>query len=66
LDTAEAKETPRTGFAEQPSESVKEVISAVYEDLVHRRGMSIEAAKKTLLSSEPFNKYPDLISKIDL
>lgn len=64
LDTAEAKETPRTAFAEQPSESVIEVLTAVFEDLTIRRGMSIELAKKTLLSSEPFNHYPDLISNL--
>lgn len=64
LDTAEAKETPRTAFAEQPSESVIEVLKAVYEDLTIRRGMSPELAKKTLLSSEPFNKYPNLISNL--
>ena len=64
LDTAEAKETPRTGFAEQSSESIIEVLSAVYEDLTIRRGMSSEAAKKTLLSSEPFNHYPTLISNL--
>ena len=64
LDTAESKETPRTGFAEQSSESIMEVLSAVYEDLIIRRGMSSEAAKKTLLSSEPFNHYPTLISNL--
>ena len=64
LDTAEAKETPRTGFAEQNPESIIEVLSAVYEDLTLRRGMSVELAKKTLLSSEPFNHYPNLISSL--
>jgi hypothetical protein len=64
LDTAEAKETPRTAFAEQPSESIMEVLLAVYEDLTLRRGMSAELAKKTLLSSEPFNYYPNLISSL--
>lgn len=64
LDTAEAKETPRTAFAEQPSESVVEVLTAVFEDLTLRRGMSSELAKKTLLSSEPFNHYPNLISNL--
>jgi hypothetical protein len=61
LDTAEAKETPRTAFAEQPPESVIEVLTAVFEDMTIRRGMSSELAKKNLLSSEPFNRYPDLI-----
>jgi hypothetical protein len=64
LDTAEAKETPRTAFAEQPSESVVEVLTAVFEDLTIRRGMSKELAKNTLLSSEPFNHYPNLISNL--
>ena len=64
LDTAEAKETPRTAFAEQPSESVVEVMAAVFEDLTIRRGMSVELAKKTMLSSEPFNHYPDLIANL--
>lgn len=64
LDTAEAKETPRTGFAEQPSENIMEVVSTVFEDLTLRRGMSQEAAKKSLLSMEPFNFFPDLISRL--
>ncbi len=64
LDTAEARETPRTAFAEQPSEAVVEVLKAVYEDLTVRRGMSAELAKNTLLSSEPFNHYPNLISNL--
>lgn len=64
LDTAEKKDTPRTGFAEQSNESVMEVLCAVFEDLTSRRGMSPEIAKKTLLSSEPFNLYPNLISAL--
>lgn len=64
LDTAENKETPRTGFSGEPSEDVVSVLKIIFDDMVNRKGMSTTLAKKTLSVTEPFNNYPDLISKL--
>lgn len=64
LDTAENKETPRTGFADSPSKEIETVLSALYSDFTNRRGMSSEAAKKMLLSTEPFQNFPNLVASL--
>lgn len=61
LDTAENRETPRTGFSGQPRERVLEVMETIYADMLGRRGMSSEDAKRMLRSMEPFQAYPELI-----
>ena len=62
LDTVESKETPRTGFSGEPPEAIVEVLQAIFADMVGRKGLSSEAAKQSLLSTEPFQNYPALIS----
>lgn len=64
LDTAENKDTPRTGFAGEPTAAVVEVLTALYGDMVGRRAMSDELAKRSLLATEPFQNYPDLIAAL--
>jgi len=61
LDTAENRETPRTGFSGEPTADVVDVLRAIYDDMVGRRGMSPEFAKQLLMRTEPFQNYPDLI-----
>lgn len=65
LDTAEQKETPRTGFAGEPPEAVVAVLKTLFTDMIGRKGMSVEAAKRTLLSTEPFQNYYGLIAGLD-
>jgi hypothetical protein len=64
LDTAENKATPRTGFSGEPDESVAKVLGALYKDMVGRKGMSPELARKALLSTEPFQNYPALVERL--
>jgi len=64
LDTAENKETPRTGFAGEPPEAVAAVMKTLFTDMVGRRGMSAEAARRTLISTEPFQNFPALIATL--
>jgi hypothetical protein len=64
LDTAENKDTPRTGFAGEPPEAVLGVLRALYRDMVGRRGMSAEAAKRVLLATEPFQNFPTLVAAL--
>ncbi len=62
LDTAENKDTPQTGFEGEPSEAVTDVAKVLFDDLIHRKGMSVDEARRSLLRTEPFHKYPKLIS----
>lgn len=64
LDTAENKDTPKTGFAGEAPDSVVEVMGTIYADMVGRRGMGIEAAKQALMRTEPFQNYPDLVASL--
>lgn len=64
LDTAEAKETPRTGFAGDPPSEVTSIVMVMYKNMVQRKGFSIELAKAQLLKTEPFNKYPELVNNL--
>lgn len=64
LDTAENKDTPRTGFDGEPNDAVIEVASILFNDLIERKELSIEAARKLMLKSEPFQKYPSLIASL--
>lgn len=64
LDTAENKETPRTGFSGEPTEKVLAVLKTLYWDMIGRRGMSPDLAKKTLTVTEPFQNYPGLVAAL--
>jgi len=64
LDTAENRDTPRTGFAGEPPEAVLVVMKALFDDLVTRRNMSVDAARRVLGSTEPFQKYPHLVASL--
>ncbi|HEY6564760.1 MAG TPA: ATP-binding protein, partial [Pirellulaceae bacterium] len=62
LDTVENRETPLTGFAGERPAEVVEILETLFEDMTGRRCMSRALAKKTLLSTEPFQKYPSLVA----
>lgn len=64
LDTAENKETPRTGFEGEPNAAVVEVASVLFDDLIERKSLSVEEARKSMLRTEPFQKYPALVAKL--
>jgi Histidine kinase-, DNA gyrase B-, and HSP90-like ATPase len=62
LDTAEGRETPRTGFASEPPAEVQSVLTVMYRNLVLKKGMSAELAREQLLHTEPFHNYPELVT----
>ena len=64
LDTAENKDTPRTGFEDEPNEAVIEVATVLFDDLISRKGLNVEEARKAMLRTEPFQKYPSLIENL--
>lgn len=64
LDTAENKDTPRTGFSGEPEtapDGVRTVLLTLFRDMIGRRRMSPEAAVRALSSTEPFQNYPELV-----
>jgi hypothetical protein len=64
LDTAENKETPRTGFEGEPNAAIIAVASVLFDDLIGSKGLSREEARNAMLRTEPFQKYPALIAKL--
>ena len=64
LDTAENKETPRTGFAGEPSAEVQKVLATLFKDMVTRRGMDEARARAKLLETEPFQDYATLVAAL--
>ena len=64
LDTAEDKETPRTGFTGAPEEDVMETLSSIFEALVTFRGLSHADARERLGRTPPFDQYLGLVSSL--
>ncbi|MCW5235129.1 ATP-binding protein [Verminephrobacter eiseniae] len=64
LDTAENKETPCTGFEGEHDAAIIEVASVLFDDLTERKQLSVEEARKIMLRTEPFQKYPALVAKL--
>jgi hypothetical protein len=62
LDTAEDRETPRTGFAETSSEEILVVLMPLYRNMVRRKGMTCAEARERLSCMEPFHLHPGLVS----
>lgn len=65
LDTAEHKETPRTSFAGEAPEAVVSVLRTLFSDMIERKGMSAESAKRSLLLTEPFQNFPELVNTLE-
>ena len=64
LDTTEAHETPRTGFAGESPVEIAEILNVLYKNMVLRKGCSPTLARERLLNTEPFNHYPDLVTAL--
>ncbi|WP_291994172.1 ATP-binding protein [Candidatus Accumulibacter sp. ACC003] len=64
LDTSEARETPRTGFADEPVEGVAVVLRVLFRNMIKRKGLSSKMARERLACTEPFNNYPGLVAAL--
>jgi hypothetical protein len=66
LDTAEDKETPRTGFAGAPDSEVMETLSSMFDALVKFRGLSPAEARERLGRTPPFDRHLDLVAALEV
>ena len=66
LDTAEGRETPRTGFGGVAPEEIATVANVLFNDLVSRQGLTPEMARERLLRTEPFHHHVALVAGLQL
>jgi hypothetical protein len=64
LDTAEGRDVPRTGFADEAPSEVVKVLWILFRNLVQKKGLSPHFARQQLLRTEPFQHYPELIGSL--
>ena len=67
LDTAENKDTPKTGFSgelETAPDGVRTVLLTLFRDMIGRRGMGPQEAVRALSATDPFHNYPDLVAAL--
>jgi hypothetical protein len=64
LDTAEAHETPRTGFSGEPAAEVATILGVVFRNMVDRRGYTPAEAQARLMHTEPFHEFPELVAAL--
>lgn len=62
LDTAEDDEPPVSILEEEADPALIEMMEAMFDALVHSRGLSEAEARERLSRTRPFDKRPDLIS----
>lgn len=66
LDTAEDKETPRTGFAGATNDEIAATLSSLFESLVRFRGLSPIEARERIGRTPPFNNYLNLVASLEM
>ena len=64
LDTVEKGEVKNANFASSPTPEIMEVLSGMYFHLTTRVGLTPDAARNQLLSSEPFQNFPEAIATL--
>ncbi len=62
LDTAEDDEPPVSILEEEADPALVEMMEAMFDALVHSRGLSEAEARERLARTRPFDKRPDLIA----
>jgi hypothetical protein len=62
LDTAEHDEPPVSILEEEADPALVEMMEAMFDALVHSRGLSEAEARERLSRTRPFDKRPDLIA----
>jgi hypothetical protein len=64
LDTAEAKDTPKTSFEGTPPDELKSIMQTVFNSLVNRKGLSQEQARRQMAVTEPFDAWSSFVETL--
>lgn len=64
LDTMEKGEVKTANFADAPSDEVMAVLLGLYRHLTDRVGLTPDLARRQLLSTEPFQNFPEAVSSL--
>ncbi|WP_262299015.1 ATP-binding protein [Microvirga sesbaniae] len=64
LDTVEKGEIRKEAFAEAPPPELEGIACSLFKHLTTRVGLSPELARQQLLSTDPFQNYPDIINRL--
>lgn len=65
LDTAEDKETPRTGFTEAAEADVNDTLNSMFTALTKFRGFDPKEARDRLSRTPPFDRFPHLVAALN-
>lgn len=66
LDTAEDRDTPKTGFVAAPEEDVLAPLAALFRALVLHSGLTEAQARDRLSRTHPFERYTALIANLKI
>jgi hypothetical protein len=64
LDTVEQDATQIGEFTGSAPEEISQVLGTLYRDLVQRVGLPPAAARRRLLETLPFQRFPDLVNAL--
>ena len=64
LDTAEAKDTPKTGFEGTPPDELRSIMQTVFNNFVSRKGLSQEQARRQMAVTEPFDSWSAFVETL--
>ena len=64
LDTAEQQETPVSGFGADNLDELRSILEVMFRNMTTKRHMSAERARERLLTTEPFQDYPELVEAL--
>jgi hypothetical protein len=64
IDTAENKDTPRSGFDKTHSAEVNKILEIMYRSMIEKKGYSPSSARQQLRMTEPFHAFPSLVDAL--
>jgi hypothetical protein len=64
LDEGKKNEAPQASSQDGSAEDIRSVLEVIYRGMIRRKGMSPTAARASLLRTDPFNSFPDLIAAL--
>jgi hypothetical protein len=64
IDTAEEKETPRTGFVDAGETEIMEILQVLFKSLIQYSHLTVQEARDRLMRTPPFGSYAKLVNTL--